>query len=130
MAAGKRFVVTENRVVRRLVVSSIAGLDDLRGHFERMVLRSIGPIQKDRNHGGEHQWPARSDKLAVADRTMEPIIGRSELLDSLERLVEELRIGQLDFECPAWVVECGDADAVCMLPIAVTVREIPSLKPL
>ena len=130
MAASEREAVTESKVVRRLVVGSIAWLDDLLGNCERMVLRSICPIQEDRNHGGEHQWAARTDKLGLADRTMEPVVRGSELLDCLEGPTEELRIGQLDFERPTWIVERGDGDTVCMLPIAVTVREIPNLKPL
>ena len=65
MAAGEREAVTESKVVRRLVVSSIAWLDDLLGNCERMVLRSICPIQEDRNHGGEHRMePQEPTNLA------------------------------------------------------------------
>src|SRR5690348_2528473 len=87
------------------------------------------PVEKDPKHSRELEWPARSLELSVLDPAAQPIRRVLViLLDGLERLIGELRVGDVDLQSPPRIIDVADLEAGLMLPISVAVRLVPALQ--
>lgn len=68
-------------------------------------------------------------EYAILHTAVDPVVLPAVLPHRHERPALEFGIGYTDFKAPARVVESADVDAVAVLPITITLAQVPVLKP-
>lgn len=102
--------------------------------MDELLGRNPGPLQEHADDLVEFEWAARAAELVVFDLAEDPLVAtrrslfKHTVVNRLESLALQLRIGKVDLQVPAGVVERLDSDPVGMLPVLIALLEIPLLE--
>jgi hypothetical protein len=66
--------------------------------------------------------------LALRHFAVDPITLGFEFRHGKKDTIFEYRLGKIDLDVPAGIIQRTDPNAVCVLPVAIALRGIPSLE--